>query len=114
MILLYHLVFPDNTPTDAWNAGKVMRLSQFIRQIEWLRGHYTIVSLNDYLMQVPNGNKVASITFDDGYQKTFDLVHEYLETQSHPRHLLRQYLAPGGWETALVRFYQRALFRKSV
>lgn len=29
MILLYHLVFPDSTPKDAWNAGLVLRLADF-------------------------------------------------------------------------------------
>lgn len=78
MILLYHLLFPDDTPADTWNAGKVMRLSQFIRQVEWLRRHYELVPLEEYLEEKGKGRRVSAITFDDGYQRTFDLVVDYL------------------------------------
>jgi len=77
MILLYHLVFPDTTPKDAWNAGKVLRLSDFKKHLRWLTQRFKIVSLADYLKDNhPTGEFV--LTFDDGYRSTFDLVSPFL------------------------------------
>lgn len=82
MILLYHLVFPDSTPKGTWNAGKVLRLADFERQVNWLDRHYSILSLEEYLARysaVPeDGQRSIAITFDDGYRRTFDLVSPFL------------------------------------
>ena len=77
MILLYHLIFPDSTPKNARNAGKIIRLSAFKKHICWLSKHYEIVSLNNYLKETHPHDKVT-ITFDDGYEKSFDLVSPFL------------------------------------
>jgi peptidoglycan/xylan/chitin deacetylase (PgdA/CDA1 family) len=84
VILLYHLLFPDDAPANTWNAGKVIRLSQFIRQVEWLRRHYALVTLEEYLQERHIRKRIAAITFDDGYQKTFELIHDYLHTNQIP------------------------------
>jgi len=88
MILLYHLVFPDDTPLDTWNAGQVLRLKDFKRHITWLKKYYQIVPLFNYLKdETSNSNnrpKKIAITFDDGYQKTFDLIFPYLQKEEIP------------------------------
>lgn len=87
MILLYHLVFADDTPKDAWNAGLILRLRDFKRQVRWLKKHYQVVSLDDYLLSSPIGKrakKKIAITFDDGYQSVFELVSPFLMDEDIP------------------------------
>ena len=88
MILLYHLVFPDSTPKDAWNAGLVLRLAAFRKQILWLKRRFEFFSLEDYLTlrsdcALPTKKKIA-LTFDDGYRAVFDLVSPFLEKEQIP------------------------------
>lgn len=88
MILLYHLVFPDSTPRGTWNAGLVLRFSQFKRQMIWLKKRYQILKLEDYVAlyrQDPHfiEGKLA-LTFDDGYRSVIDLVTPFFESQQIP------------------------------
>ncbi len=82
MILLYHLVFPDDTPRDKWNAGLVLRLRDFQRQISWVKRHNQLTSLEQYLNL--KGQKKTAITFDDGYSRILNLIQPYLEKESVP------------------------------
>lgn len=88
MILLYHLVFPDETPKEAWNAGKIIRFSDFVKQISWLKRHFNIITLNKYVTDLREGKsndkKKIVITFDDGYANTLDLVSPFLESERIP------------------------------
>lgn len=88
MILLYHLVFPDETPKGTWNAGLVLRMSQFKRQVLWLKNRYQLIRLDDYSMlyrQDPHLLKgKLAITFDDGYRSVIDLVAQFLEREQVP------------------------------
>lgn len=88
MILLYHLVFPDSTPKDTWNAGLVLRLSDFKRQILWLKNRFEFLSLEDYLISSEESTlkpkKMVALTFDDGYRAVFDLVSPFLEEEQIP------------------------------
>jgi peptidoglycan/xylan/chitin deacetylase (PgdA/CDA1 family) len=88
MILLYHLVFPDATPKDAWNAGNIIRLSAFKRQLRWLKQRFKILPLDAYMAafhQNPGDLKGKfSLTFDDGYQQVYDLVVPFLIEESIP------------------------------
>ncbi|MDW7755750.1 MAG: polysaccharide deacetylase family protein [Brevefilum sp.] len=88
MILLYHLVFPDSTPKNTWNAGKVLRLSDFKKHLRWLKKRFKIVSLDDYITALgapdPASHGSIAITFDDGYRGTFDLVRPVLLADNIP------------------------------
>lgn len=88
MILLYHLIFPDSTPKDAWNAGLILRLSDFKRQCLWLKKRFQVVSLSDYLGGLRQDQNYArahfSLTFDDGYSQVFDLISPFLLAQQIP------------------------------
>ena len=88
MILLYHLIFPDNTPAHSWNAGNIIRLSAFRRQMRWLKKRFSFINLQDYiaLYQKDPGltrDKLA-LTFDDGYKNTYALVAPVLVEESIP------------------------------
>ena len=82
MILLYHLVFPDSTPKEAWNAGLILRLRDFKRQLTWLNKRYKILSLEQYMQSFQRDQKspkgAYALTFDDGYQQVFELVKPFL------------------------------------
>lgn len=88
MILLYHLIFPDDTPADAWNAGSIIRLSDFMKQMLFLRKHYQILPMEDYIhdrqKNLSPQNRLMTITFDDGYRSVFDLVTPFLIKEAIP------------------------------
>lgn len=88
MILLYHLVFPDTTPRGTWNAGLVLRMSQFKRHIIWLNKRYDILRLDDYVALYRHNRHLLkgniAITFDDGYRSVVDLVAPFFESQKIP------------------------------
>lgn len=88
MILLYHLVFPDDTPARAWNAGNIIRLSAFRRQLQWLKRRFSFVSLKDYVTEYQNDpksmRKKLALTFDDGYAHTYALVAPVLQEEGIP------------------------------
>lgn len=88
MILLYHLVFPDTTPKRTWNAGLVMRMAQFKRQILWLKKNYQIQNLENYIaLYRENPKRIEgklAITFDDGYRSVIDLVAPFFIAEQIP------------------------------
>lgn len=88
MILLYHLIFPDETPASSWNAGNIIRLSAFQKQLCWLKQHSSFISLEEYVTLYrinpkSTHNKLA-LTFDDGYAQTYALVAPFLRNESIP------------------------------
>lgn len=70
-ILCYHTLRPDDEPIDAWTA---VRVSDFVRQIEFLRAHYDIVSLDAAFegKEASGERPRAVITFDDGEVGLYD------------------------------------------
>ncbi len=70
IVLMYHEIANDEDEIDAWT---VVRKSDFIRQMEYLADHFTMVSLRDAINQMTESNggnaqkPMAVVTFDDGY-----------------------------------------------
>jgi peptidoglycan/xylan/chitin deacetylase (PgdA/CDA1 family) len=63
-ILVYHTLGADDEDMDAWT---VLRARDFRRQMEVLREHYDIVSLDDALSgALRSGRPQVVLTFDDG------------------------------------------------
>ena len=88
MILLYHLIFPDETPLRSWNAGNLIRLSAFRRQLQWLQRRFSFLSLEDYLALYQQNPGLcrgkAALTFDDGYARTYALAAPVLKEEGIP------------------------------
>ena len=88
MILLYHLIFPDETPKGTWNAGLVLRMSQFKRHVLWLKKRYQIVRLDEYAALYRQDPYLVegklAISFDDGYRSVVELVAPFFESQDIP------------------------------
>jgi peptidoglycan/xylan/chitin deacetylase (PgdA/CDA1 family) len=67
VVLMYHELAEDDVDIESWT---VVRKSDFVRQVEYLRAHFEVVSLEDALAghastQARPRPRVA-ITFDDG------------------------------------------------
>ena len=69
VVLMYHEVLEDDRDLDAWT---VLRESEFRKQMEYLKGHYDVVSLGAARDLMKGGDrsraKYAVVTFDDGYE----------------------------------------------
>jgi peptidoglycan/xylan/chitin deacetylase (PgdA/CDA1 family) len=74
-VLMYHTLGADDEAFDAWT---VVRRSDFLEQIDFLRQGYDIVSLDEAMTHLcgaeAQGRPKAVITFDDGHTG----LHRYL------------------------------------
>lgn len=81
IILVYHSVGSNRSFYN-------VELEDFIRQIEYLKKKYSIVSLDDIVSFVRNGKetsgKLVTITFDDGYQDFYLNIYGYLRKNKLP------------------------------
>jgi peptidoglycan/xylan/chitin deacetylase (PgdA/CDA1 family) len=72
-VFMYHDVGGDSPPAEAW---QIVRRSDFMRQIDYVRGAYEIVSLDEALRRLSSGSHgsapAAVITFDDGLRGNFE------------------------------------------
>ena len=88
MILTYHLIFPDSHPKDCWNAGNVIRIRDFARQMRYVKKHYQILPLDDYLevflSHAPLSKRAIALTFDDCGHRIFSLVEPVLSQERLP------------------------------
>lgn len=74
LILCYHNTVPANA-AGAGCAGLHLSSEQFERQMRWLRGRYSIVSLREFVETMAAGTSMrslAAVTFDDGYAGVFE------------------------------------------
>jgi len=88
MILLYHTILPDNSPSIRFRVNSGISQSVFDKQIQWISKHRLIVSLDQYLQMLndPEHNKEEPvvITFDDGFRQTFDCILPIIQRRNTP------------------------------
>lgn len=98
-VLCYHTIRPDNEPIDAWTA---VRRSDFVRQMEFLRTRYGIVTLDSALdlQPVAGARPRAVVTFDDGEVGLYDSLLPIVSEMDLPVTL---YIATG--QIAMGRAY---------
>ena len=81
IILMYHSI---NSNGSFHNV----ELKEFIRQMEYLRKNYAIVSLDDIVFFIKNGKDTSresvAITFDDGYQDFYLNILYYIHKNRLP------------------------------
>ena len=67
-VLMYHEVLEDEQDIDAWT---VIRASDFRKQMEYLKSHHDVISLDAACELMRNVDRIkakhAVVTFDDGY-----------------------------------------------
>ena len=84
-VLMYHEVLEDEQDVDAWT---VLRASEFRKQMEYLKRHYIVVSLDAARDLMKDGDqsrtKYAVVTFDDGYEGNRRVVLPVMEALDLP------------------------------
>lgn len=92
-VFMYHELGGDREDVEAW---QVVRRSDFLRQIDHVRRHYRIVSLDEamdtHAYRGGSEKPVAVITFDDGHRGTLDHLVPIIESEALPATL---YVATG-------------------
>src|SRR6267142_5683292 len=74
VILCYHNVVADGEGAPGNGLDLHMPRTNFERQMLWLRRHYEVVSLEEFVARRAGGESlrgVAAVTFDDGYAGVF-------------------------------------------
>lgn len=94
-VLCYHTLRPDHEQIDVWTA---VRERDFVRQMQFLRTHYDIVSLDEALANegARSGRPRAVVTFDDGDAGLFDSMLPLVDELQIPVTL---YIATGEIES---------------
>ncbi len=88
IILCYHGVTerPTRSPDDPF--GLHVRHERFAAQLEYLRRHYRVIALRDYLDAIRHGQRTPRysviLTFDDGYRNFFTAAAPRLAERSLP------------------------------
>lgn len=82
-VFLYHDVSDPDSPQHSPLYST--RVSQFKRQIELLSKYFKFVPLDEVVAHKPNGKqRLASITFDDGFLSVKEQALPYLESKQIP------------------------------
>lgn len=85
LILMYHGVVDDDAPFERWTH---LAASEFAWQMEWLRGQYRILPLQQVLAAMRTGkplpDNTAVVTFDDGLRSIHSRAFPILRRQRIP------------------------------
>lgn len=92
-VFMYHELGEDRDDIDAW---QVVRRSEFLRQIDYIRSNYRVLSLDEAIRceayRGGGDRPFAVITFDDGHRGTLDHLMPILASEDLPATL---YVATG-------------------
>jgi peptidoglycan/xylan/chitin deacetylase (PgdA/CDA1 family) len=86
---MYHGFTPDYNHTGIENYRyKHISIDQFRLQIEYLKQHYNIISLEELIGHYTDGNSIPQysvvITIDDGYRSNYSLAYPVLKQFNVP------------------------------
>lgn len=84
MILMYHNVLPKEAPKGYLYQSISLGVSDFQKQVKWLRKFFKIVSLDEYLSNKSRSINTIAITFDDGTAATYDTIKPIVEESKTP------------------------------
>lgn len=103
-VFMYHDIGDDRRDIDVW---QVVRRSDFLRQVDYIRQHYDIVDLDTAIqaMREPaRARPLAVLTFDDGLRGNIEHLLPIVQTQQLPVTL---YIATGHVETGQPYWFDR-------
>lgn len=84
-VLMYHELAEDDDDIEAWT---VVRKGEFLRQVDYLRAHYDIVTLDEALLRFQRGaapaRPAAVLTFDDGDAGNYEILLPLAESLALP------------------------------
>src|SRR4051812_42106072 len=105
--LMYHEVLPDDQPFDAWH---VVRESDFLAQMRYLREHFEIVSMDEAYARIAAGagrlRPMALVTLDDGYRGNRDVVWPIARQLGIP---VTIFVAPFSVQNQIPYWYDRVI-----
>ena len=103
IVLMYHNVLPDGIHIPAWT---IVRESDFRWQMEYLRTHFDIVTMDDALERIAGtsgtSRRFAVVSFDDGYKGVLKTALPILEKLGLP---FIQYVATESMLTARLPWF---------
>lgn len=104
-ILMYHTIGRDDEDFDAWT---VVRRSDFLRQVDWLRAHYDVVALDAALDGTGHegARPCAVLTFDDGEAGLHEHLLPLVEREELP---VTVYVATGQIESGQAYWFDRVM-----
>jgi peptidoglycan/xylan/chitin deacetylase (PgdA/CDA1 family) len=103
LFLTYHTVGRDDEDFDAWT---VVRRGEFLRQLEVLRRHFDVVSIDDALTRPAGARARVVLTFDDGHTGWHDHLLPIVEREAVPVTL---YVATSHIEDAQPYWFDRVM-----
>ena len=111
-VMMYHELGCDDESADAW---QIVRRSDFLRQIDFMRRHYEVVSLDNALERL-NADRfgdrpMAVITFDDGHRGLHEHLLPIMQREQLPAtiYIATRHVAEGSnyWFDRIVNVLQR-------
>ena len=99
VILCYHNVVSAAEDAEIEHAGVHMPLPRFESQMQWLASHYDVVSLREVTDRLISGRslqRLAAVTFDDGYAGVFEHALPVLRALGIPATVFVITSAPAG------------------
>ena len=82
LVLLYHGIW-ERVPQDLDGVVHNVRPEVFSAQIDWLKQHFDVVSIDEF-MRLDTVKGKAAITFDDAYRSVFDVALPILRSLRLP------------------------------
>lgn len=110
-VFMYHDIGRDDDNIDIW---QVVRLRDFLAQLDYIRQHYDIVSIDEALQAAQSElppKPLAVLTFDDGLQGN---IHHLLPVVEKERVPVVIYVATGHVETGLPYWFDKLVNRLQV
>lgn len=108
-IVMYHRVIED-AASDPFRLGMCVRRERFVRQIDYLRRHFSIVGLADAVAGLAAGRplpqRALSITFDDGYLDNLTVAFPLLKERGLAYSL---FVPTGGLDTGETLWWDRVI-----
>lgn len=110
-MFMYHDIGSDRRDVDAW---QVVRRSDFLRQVEYIRRHYDLVGIDQAVDLQQTGQvgrskrPLAVLTFDDGHRGNFEFLLPIVEQEALPVTL---YIATGHIESGTGYWFDRIVNR---
>lgn len=110
-VFMYHDIGRDDDDIDIW---QVVRRRDFLQQVNYLRQHYDIVSLDEALhaaqTKLPS-KPLAVLTFDDGLQGNIQYLLPILERERLPAII---YVATGHVESGNSYWFDKLVNRLQI
>ncbi|HEX5311186.1 polysaccharide deacetylase family protein [Aquabacterium sp.] len=103
-VFMYHDIGDDRTDIDVW---QIVRRTDFLRQVDYLRKHYTLIDLEQALREIhsPRSDKpYAVLTFDDGHRGNIEHLLPIVQQEQLPVTL---YIATGHVDTGKPYWFDR-------